>query len=208
MLRHAVVIRFHYSPDDPRFSWRFAFFKSMVLPRLLNQTDQDFEIWLVCHPAHEILIGKLDRKINICTIPEFPSPETFRLVDMSALAQFDIQTSFDTDDLVSLNYIEKIKAEITNNLGRTLLVTFQPYKLDILSLKRYKMWERYGNGKCSMFFSLYQPDKSNYRSVFDFDHSYIGGWCNNIICIPEGYCDMVIHGANWMTHLQPNLGEV
>ena len=207
-MRHGVVTRFHYSPEDARFPWRFAFYKSMVLPRLLNQTCKDFEIWLVCHPDHVALMKSLGEELHVCSIPEFPSPETHRLVDMTALPQFDIQTSFDTDDLVSLDYIARIKEEIANNPDKNLLVTFQPYKLDILSLKRYKMWERYGNSKCSMFFSLYQPDKSNYRSVFNFDHSFIGEWCNNIICIPEGYCDMVIHGTNWMTLLEPNLGVV
>ena len=213
MLRHAVVIRLHYSPDDPRFSWRLAFFKVMVLPRLLNQTNQDFEIWIVCHPEHVNLIKELDGKINVCSIPIFPSPEEARLHGFKTdippdLPQFDIQTAFDSDDLVSLNYIARIKEEIAKRPDKTLLVTFQPYKMDLLTLKRYKMCERYDDGKCSMFFSLYQPDKSDYQHILSFDHSFIGHWCNNIICVPEGYCDMVIHGSNWMTHLQPNLGEV
>ena len=37
-LRHAVIIRMHYQPGDRKFDWRLAFFRSMVLPRLLTQT--------------------------------------------------------------------------------------------------------------------------------------------------------------------------
>ena len=212
-MTHAVIIRLHYLPNDPRFSWRLAFFKSMVLPRLLNQTNQDFEIWIVCHPEHTDLIKGLSEKIRVCPMPTFPAPEEARLHGFKNhiphdLPQFDIQTAYDSDDLVSLNYIAKIKEEIAKSPDKTLLVTFQPYKLALFTLKRYGMYERYGDGKCSMFYSLYQPDRANYQSILNFDHSFIGHWCDNIVCVPEGYCDMVIHGTNWMTGIEPNMGEV
>ena len=208
-LRHAVIIRMHYQPGDPKFDWRLAFFRSMVLPRLLTQTCQDFEIWVVCHPEHvqEIAgIGSIG-SINAVGLPNFSTLGMWTSQDLGdALPRFDLQTALDSDDLVTLNYIDRIREEVGQHLGQKLIVSFQPYKLNLLDLRRYVMWERYCETQCSMFWTLYTPPGEEYRSVLEFDHSFAWKWCPNVVTIPEGYCDMAIHGGNMETGLEPHRG--
>lgn len=213
-LRHAVVIRLHYQPGDPLFAWRLAFFRSMVLPRLAAQTCQDFEIWVVCHPDHVREIESLGN-VHAIGLSDFCVAEAWRGVEWKdswelpeALPRFDIQTALDSDDLVSLDYIARIQEEVAKRLGQPLILSFQPYKLDLLTLCRYVMWERYCETQCSMFWTLYTPPGEEYRSVLEFDHSFAWKWCPNVVTIPEGYCDMTIHGTNMETGLEPNRGEV
>lgn len=208
-LRHAVIVRLHYQPGDLRFGWRLAFFRSMVLPRLASQTCQDFEIWVICHPHHVQEIENLEN-LQARGLSDFPGLSGWKDSQelAEALPRFDIQTALDSDDLVSLDYIARIQEEVGKRLGRTLVLSFQPYKLNLLDLRRYKMWERYHERQCSMFWTLYIPAGQEYRSVIEFDHSFAWKWCSNVVTIPEGYCDMTIHGANMETGLEPHRGEV
>lgn len=206
-MRHAVIIRLHYQPNDPRFEWRLAFFQTMVLPRLEHQTCQDFEIWIACHPWHVARIEALCPMANVVGLPDFPGVDNWNDAQLQGLPRFDLQTSLDSDDLVDLEYIAAIQ-DIARTHPGPLAISFQPYKLNLLTLKRYKMWERYGKHQCSMFFTLHLPADAEYRSVLSFNHSYVPQWCPNVLTCPEGYCDMTIHGANFMTGLEPNLGEV
>ena len=212
-LRHAVVVRLHYQPDDPKFDWRLAFFRAMVLPRLISQRGllrhgEDFEIWVVCHPQHVQKIEALGN-VHVVGLPDFSTLGMWTgqaLAD--ALPRFDIQTALDSDDLVSLDYIARIQEEVGKSLERTLIVSFQPYKVNLLDLRRYVIWERYYEQQCSMFWTLYTPPGEEYRSVLEFDHSFAWKWCPNVVTIPEGYCDMAIHGTNLETGLEPHRGEV
>ena len=206
-MRHAVIVRLHYQPNDPRFDWRLAFFQTMVLPRLLRQTCQLFELWIVCHPRHVARIGALSPVINVVGLPDFPGVDNWGDDQLQMLPRFDLQTSLDSDDLVDLGYIAAIQDIARTHVG-PLVISFQPYKLDLLTLKRYKMWERYGKHQCSMFYTLHLPVDAEYRSVLSLNHSFASQWCPNVLTCPEGYCDMTIHGDNWMTGLEPNLGEV
>ena len=213
-LRHAVVIRFHYQPGDLMFAWRLAFLRSMVLPRLAAQTCQDFETWVVCHPDHVQEIESLGN-VHVVGLLDFCVAEAWKGVEwkdtrelVKALPRFDIQTALDSDDLVSLDYIARIQEEVGKRLDQTFILSFQPYKLNLLDLRRYWMWERYCETQCSMFWTLYTPPGEEYRSVLEFDHSYAWKWCPNVITIPEGYADMTIHGANMETRIEPNNGEV
>lgn len=213
-LSHAVITRMHYPPESPVFPWRLAFYRTMVLPRLLNQTDKNFEVWVVCHPEHMAAVEELGSGIHVCGLPAFPAPffdgrmKELDAKELEVLPQFDIQTSLDSDDLVSLDYIARIKEEVAKRPDRLLALSFQPWKLDLLTLKRYKMSERYGTHQGSMFYSLYQPDKSDYQSIMSINHIYLGVFFTDVVIVAEeGYCDFVIHGANWFTGLTPNLGE-
>ena len=207
-LRHAVIIRMHYQPGDPKFAWRLAFFRSMVLPRLLTQTCQDFEIWVVCHPEHVHEVETLGN-VHVVGLPGFSSLGMWTSQDLGdALPRFDLQTALDSDDLVTLNYIDRIREEVGQRLGQKLIVSFQPYKLYLPEVRRYVMWERYYEQQCSMFWTLYTPPGEEYRSVLEFDHSFAWKWCPNVVTIPEGYCDMVIHGGNMETGLEPHRGVV
>ena len=210
-LRHAIIIRMHYQPGDRKYVWRLAFFRTMVLPRLMAQTCQDFDIWVVCHPAKvkeiESLGNDYPKEVHAVGLPNFSTMGMWNSQELGgALPKFDIQTALDSDDLVALDYIARIREEVGKCLGQMLIVSFQPYKLNLLDLRQYVMWERYYEEQGSMFWTLYTPAGEAYRSVLEFDHSFAWKWCPNVVTIPEGYCDMAIHGGNMETGLEPHRG--
>ncbi len=64
----AFIIRMHFAKDDKRFAWRLAYFQSIVLPKLLAQTDQDFDICIRANEWHAAEIKALSPKIKIFTV--------------------------------------------------------------------------------------------------------------------------------------------
>lgn len=134
-MTHAVVIRFHYPPgyDREKIEWRFAFFRSMVLPRLLAQLNKKFVIAIRTDgsPEWDRRFRELsDRIITFSVnpnfadwIPEGHDPQKFHkkkgrfFVDFAPwesvidLPKFDIQTSVDSDDLIIRpDFIDKIES--------------------------------------------------------------------------------------------------
>ncbi|MDD5643278.1 MAG: glycosyltransferase [Syntrophales bacterium] len=207
---HAIIIRLFFEPEDPRASWRLAFFEAMALPCLQRQTCPDFEIWIRCHPAHRSRLEALDPRIR--TFRDQPRREDAEigLMALASLAgdgadlpRVDIQTRHDSDDLVSRHYVARIRKEVEKAAPGPLVVSFQPFKLDLATLRRHRMATRYHERRCSMFLSLYQPDKSDYRYIYDYNHRLIWAAFSRVATVPEGYCDLVIHGGNCHTKLEP-----
>jgi hypothetical protein len=211
-MSHNIIIRMAYEPDDSRFAWRFAFFQAMCLPRLFRQTDQDFEIWVRCHPEHNDLIGGLHPKVHPFQgygiedgYMGFPmnNPHSERAL----LPRSHIQTRMDCDDLVSKHFVARIHKEVAKQPDKPLLVSFQPWKLDLYTLTRYYMARRY-HGRCtSMFLSLYQPDieGSNYWHIYNYNHCRIWqelGESIKVVTVREGYCDLVVHDDNRLTTIK------
>ncbi len=207
-LSHNIIIRMAYEPSDPRFIWRFAFFQAMCLPRLLRQTDQGFEIWVRCHPEHNGVISGLHPKVHpfqgwgvedgYMGFPEDRSPPD-HILPMS-----HIQTRMDCDDLISKHFVARIHKEVAKQPDTPLLVSFQPWKLDLYTLIRYRMARRYHEQCTSMFLSLYQPDigGGNYWRIYDYNHGRIWkelGVPVKVVTVREGYCDLVVHGDNRLT---------
>lgn len=207
-LSHNIIIRMAYKPDDPRFAWRLAYFQAMCLPRLLRQTDQGFEIWVRCHPEHNAVVGGLHPKVHpfqgwgvedgYMGFPENGDPANH------VLPRSHIQTRMDCDDLVSKHFVARIHKEVAKQADTPLLVSFQPWKLDLYTLTRYSMSRRYHEQCTSMFLSLYQPDisGSRYWRIYDYNHSRIWqelGEPVKVVTVREGYCDLVVHGDNRLT---------
>jgi len=65
MNNHVLIIRFHYEKNDPRFDWRLAYFKAMVLPRILNQSYKNFDIAIWCNPEHDEIFKALSPRIKV-----------------------------------------------------------------------------------------------------------------------------------------------
>jgi hypothetical protein len=198
-MKHGVIIRFNYPEDEPTLKWRLAWFAGAVLPRLENQTDQNFEIWMNVNPAHVERMREVFPYIHYFTTTA--AEKYYDLVFHSdQLPRFDIQTRLDSDDLVTTTYIERIKAEVTGKKEPTV-VSFQPYKLDFFSFQRYKMGKRYHRKSCSMFLSLFIPSEQEYNQIYKYNHRLIYERYPNVITIPEGYADLVIHPHNKITKI-------
>ncbi|MFA5381870.1 MAG: glycosyltransferase [Candidatus Micrarchaeia archaeon] len=207
-LSHIIITRMAFNPEDPQWGWRLPFYQSMALPRLLRQTDQNFEIWVRCHPAHNDIVAALHPKVHPFQgygvedeKMEFPADEQVRNY---RLPRAHIQTRLDCDDLVSEDFVARIHQEVSRGPDKPLLVSFQPWKLDLYTLTRYRMGQRYGSENTSMFLSLYQPEigGGKYWRIMDYRHGHIWrelGEPVEVVTIPEGYCDMVIHDKNKLT---------
>jgi len=127
--------------------------------------------------------------------------------DGADLPRVDIQTRHDSDDLVSRHYVARIRKEVHRLEAcatRPMVVSFQPFKLDLATLRRYRMATRYHARRCSMFLSLYQPDKMDYHYIYDYNHRLIWKAFPQVATVPEGYCDLVVHGGNCHTRIDPH----
>jgi len=214
MLTHAIIIRFHYEKNDPRFEWRLAYFKSMVLPRILAQTSQNFVIAIRCNPCHQKIFNKLSNKIITFTVKnegakykQGPSKKFFYdfcpWSDVNGLEKFDIQTGLDSDDLIAEDYLEKIEKEVfrfrLTNPGKSLHITFQPELFNTKTLEKYSIGQVYNPQMGSAFFSIYQPDKTNYFFAYEESHLTLCRRVNQSIVLPIGSCWASVHEYNEST---------
>lgn len=215
-LSHAVIIRFHYQQDNPKVGFRLAYFQSMVLPRLLNQTRQDFDIWIRCYPWHKEILESMSPRIKTFSIKGedekyISNKERTYFYDfvpwntVVGMPMYDIQTGIDSDDLVREDFIERIEQEIEKNgYDTSLHICFQPYLFDTKSLFQYTMGVKYTPRYGSAFLSLYQPDKSNYVFINNVSHLQLYRYASKSIVVPEGYCWASCHDNNESTKVNDN----
>lgn len=203
---HHVITRMAFKPDDPQWLWRLAFYRSMVLPRFLRQTDQEFDIWVRCYPVHNEIVDSLHPKVH--PYQGYGIEDEIMGIDKTCqnhIPRSHIQTRVDCDDLVGEDFISRIHREVACQPDKPLIVSFQPWKLDLYTLTRYRMGQRYHETSNSMFLSLYQPDiNGEYWDIYYFKHGHLArelGESVRVVTIPEGYCDMVIHDKNMGTSI-------
>lgn len=213
----AFIIRFHYPEDDPRFAWRLAYFKAMVLPRLLAQTYSDFDIAIRCNPAHDHEFAGLAPRLRVFHVQG--EAEQYReqngaryfldfvpWASVEDLPQYDLQMGLDSDDLIRSDYVERIMRELkeANPAGdKKVHISFQPGLFDLKTLRQYEMPQRYGPRCGSAFFALYQPyDSAVYHFAYEASHRYLYRLAEQSLCITEpGYCWATTHDRNESTRL-------
>jgi len=206
-LSHVLVTNMTYTENHPKFKWRLAWYEAMVFPRILKQTNQNFDIAVKYNPIHDELFKKIsDRIITfhekpiVDERPEYKKWDFFtnyiKWKDIEGLDMYDIQTYLSSDDLVSPEYIQRVKDEVAKNLDTSLHINFQPKLFDLWNLDVKEMRKKYSSGSASGFLSLYQPDKTNYVFIREDDHKRMAKHARKSITIPEGYCWISIHGAN------------
>jgi len=213
-MTHAIIIRMHYPEGDPRFEWRLAYFQAMVLPRLLGQTDQNFDIAVRCYAWQEERIKSLSKKIITFRVKdEFERVRKVRgkkyfvdfakWEDVEGLKKYDIQSGLDSDDLVSPKYIETIHRMVdASSKWQSLHISFQPRVFDAMTFKTGDIGVKYSEKKGSAFMSIYQPNKENYRFVYEESHLRIGRHFDKSIIIGPGFCWATVHGNNFSTKLK------
>lgn len=216
-MTHAVIIRMHYPPGDPRFAWRLAYFYSMVLPRLLAQTDQNFDIWIRCRAEDVAVIQSLHPRLHTFQVKNEAEQSVQKYgrryfqdfvpwADVVGLPQYDIQTGLDSDDLVRKDFIERISYEVgqwkdsTLGKGHALHISFQPQLFDLKTLQQYSMSQRYNPKKGSAFMALYQPNFGpGYRFIYEDSHLRLWRFAAHSITLPVGYCWASCHDLNEST---------
>jgi len=203
-MNKAFTIRFHYAKDHPDFEWRFNYFKKEVLPRILNQTQQDFDICIWCEKHHEELFRSLSPKIKTFQAT-YEKRESAYFIDYTpfentvGLERYNIQIGLDSDDLIVSDFFAKVNSLCVGN--NKLHISFQPIKLDIKSGDKYLM-KQYTKIDGSPVFVLYQPSLANYIFAYHTSHRKIHQFADETILIPEGFCYMSIHDLNDSTDIK------
>jgi hypothetical protein len=213
MKTHVIIIRMHYPVWDKRWPWRLEYFRKEVLPRLIDQTDQNFDIAIRCNPAHAETLRKLSHKIRTFQVRH--ESERVKITnnkkyfidfvkwhDVIGLPKYDIQSGLDSDDLVATDYIENIHKIISeNDQTKSLHISFQPEVFNTMTKKTYGIGIEYGPKKGSAFFSIYQPNKENYIFAYEYSHLKLWKHFDKSITLPAEKCWASVHGHNFSTKI-------
>jgi hypothetical protein len=213
-MKTAFIIRFHYEKNDPRFEWRFEYFKNEVLPRILNQTEKNFDIAIRCNSAHDNLFLNLSPRIRVFHVKnesaQYKGNYFFDFVpwsDVLDLPKYEIQLGLDSDDLIERYYVEDIFNQIEKILMKLpndepVHICFQPELFDVKTQRPYRMPQRYSLKKGSAFFAIFQPEGTEpYRFAYEESHLTIGLHFENRLVLPSGSCFASCHEFNESTHV-------
>ena len=191
---------------------RIEFFNRFTLPSLLNQTFQDFRIFLICGNKHKAYTSKFkwNKRVEICygkgkvgtivTDPGYPKPglkvEEFEKIDTDYL----IITRLDSDDL----FHREAMAEVRDNAERVLPAD----RRKCLAFKKYLIWDRRGkfirplHNKPSPPFIVHIFPKSIYKNYWNFasqhflNHRFMGGGEPDTIELSADRVCVTKHGEN------------
>jgi hypothetical protein len=215
-MKHAIIIRFHYPKDHPKFEWRFAYFQAIVLPALLRQDNKNFDICIWCNEWHKERIQKLSPRIKTFGInPEaegkiktgYEQKAKIFHVDfvdwenVIGLEKYDIQTAVDSDDIIlRKDFIDRIEKECQTAKG-SLHLSFQPYMFHVPTLTTYTCPVPYKMSYGSPFYSIYQPNKEKFIFVYHDSHLKMSKYMKESRIIEVGYCTFSVHAKNESTYL-------
>jgi len=221
-MKTAFIIRLHYQKSDPKWPWRLAYFQAMVLPKLLAQTDQDFDICVRVNDHHAEQVQALSDRIKIFTVkrqhrhyvkPGYVYKRRKYFVDFldfnmtQGLEKYDIQIGIDSDDMILRDdFVERVKLECMRKPDKSLHIGFQPHIFQPSTLRMFKCPVEYNDGRGSPVFVLYQPldvPFYNKKYVFAYEDSHLKlpGYMDRKIRIEEDFCCYSVHDNNASTGL-------
>jgi hypothetical protein len=205
-----IITRFHYPKNSKGWDWRYQFYSNEVLPRILAQTDNNFDIWIWCEPWQNDSLKSLSNRISTFTGQwDYQNSSLFSdftdYSKLNGLPKYQIQIGLDSDDLIEPGFIEHVHELCHGN--KSIFVSFQPYKLDIVSNKKYKFnpmnrYEKINRG--SPIFAFYQPVlNDNFKFAYHASHLKMPQYASKHIFEPEGLVSMGIHHLNDSTRIWP-----
>jgi len=197
MNNHVVVTRLLYK-DYYDFRKRLELYKETALDCLKKQTNQSFDIAVLCNPEHQEDIRELgiipffrkDRQLGGHVGKYWHTMTPWENIE--GLKKYKIQTNLDSDDIASADYIEKIKSIARGD--KSLHIHFQPRLYNYNTGEEKKTNIRYNNSG-SMFYSLYQPT-GKYTYIGHDSHKEMGSYASKSILVGEGYAWLTIHDNN------------
>lgn len=197
-MKHIVVTRMLYTDND-RFFKRLELYKKYTLKSLKEQSVHNFDIAVLCNRKHKEAIRELG------VIPFFVGKDNFGQRDktwhckvswseIEGLGKYDIQSNIDSDDWVCHKYIEKIQELSVGD--KSIHIHFQPLLFNLKTQEIKAMRNRYDSNNGSAFYSLYQPDKTNYIYIGQDGHRRMQNYADKTIIICESYAYVGIHDDN------------
>lgn len=201
----ALIIRMCYRDlvsDAAR--WRFDFFEHEVLPRILDQTTNRFDIWVWTNPAHAEEVESMSQHITTFTVKTELSPLMSRIPWQSVVGvpRYPVQLRLDSDDLIGPRYVEIALASLRSLHKARSVVYFQPMKYELSTKSVYAMRKPYTGKRMSAFLALQQPTTpKHYNWVYGIGHTKMARFAEAVLSIPAGHCWMTVHDFNDTTAL-------
>lgn len=203
----AVITRLHYDLGDPKFLPRVAMYEQYALKSLLNQTDQDFDIWIWAEEHHRKQIEKIHPRIKVFTADwvRRGSPHKTKFwIDytpfekVKGLPKCTTVVSLDSDDELDPEGIANIRECAIGQ--QNLAFSFQPIKRDLATGKKYRMKSYEQRKKIAPIFALYQPNDP-YLFIYEYGHysKMPEKFAGRIYYFDEGKTYMNIHDFNEST---------
>lgn len=198
----AVITRLAYKKDDPKFPWRLETYKKYTLPSLLNQTDDDFDIWVWCKPHHDEIIKALDPRIQVFHGEWIPRENTkyftsfVKWDELEGLPKYTAQLGLDSDDELAPTAIATIKKSL--NGGRKA-ISLQPIKRELETGKTYEMTSYAEIDRIAPIFCLYQPSEEDWIFAYQYGHYSEMPAQFEVIVYLYGLATMNIHDSNCST---------
>lgn len=209
-MSHIIVNKLYYQNEQDLLT-RIKIYKKITLPSLLEQTNQNFDIGVLCNPKHEDIIREIHPRI----IPFFSDvPTSFRFIDgvkfyihflkwgdIYGIEKYDIQTCVSSDDYVKPEFTQKIEDVIREeDDGKSTHIYFEPRLMKLITGETKDMLMKYREGFTSGFYSIYQPNKDPYIYVGQECHTKIGNLFEKSIMVKGDYCYIGIHDTNDSSH--------
>lgn len=210
-MKKAFIIRFHYAENDPRFTWRFEYFKNEVLPRILKQGD-DFDICIRCNPHHDNLFLNLHKRIKVFHMKdEYVKHNGQRFFydflpfeNAEGLEKYNVQFGLDSDDLIDDDYADTLLKALKPAIerGETGHVSMQCDYYDVASKEFHPAPNKYSLSRGSAFFAIYQPDNTiGHYFPYHESHITIAKRFMHRFFIPEIKCHASVHTHNESTYI-------
>lgn len=201
----AVITRFHYPRHDPRFNWRFDYYAHETLPRLLDQTDKNFDIWVWCEPHHDARFKRLHPRINVFH-GTYDKRQSHLFIDytsyerLTGLPKYPIQFGLDSDELVEPGIIEHARKLCKGE--QSIHISYQPILYDVATGRKFHMKRTYGGHFGSAIFAFYQPNLgSNWKFAYHTSHIRLPKLAEVRLREPAGFVYVSVHHQNDSTRL-------
>ena len=192
--RIAIIVRSCYPDVMPQQALRRY---DKFLESLANQTDKDFDVYVLCR----FLLGSIGLESNIPRMHEFSEHQGINVrYDDPPKYTYEIEARIDNDDIVSPQYVEKLRQIYNLTNCDTFMINPIPVKLDART-GRYWMHEQpYDEEGTSMFCVLCQKkEKKHY--IYDRPHIRMAKQVGTVVMMEAGHTFLVCHGANQLSKI-------
>jgi|GEM_PF-4852046 len=185
--KHLILTRFNYKEDYEYLDERIKLFNKYTLPNVKNQTNQDFE-WIFF--SDKELDINFENKFFV-TLSKYKQYKK----ELEQEYEYLIETRLDNDDVISLNFVNKIQSYFKEFIDYQDNFVIEPrgYRYDFRNDTFYED-KLYNMSFSSPFLSLVSKLGSD-KYVFDFVH---GQMCKEYptYFIQEREWVQMIHSSN------------
>lgn len=208
----AVITRFHYPKGHPKFLWRFSYYARETLPALLNQTDDNFDIWVWCEPHHDKMFRRLHPRIKVFH-GTYEKRDSHLFIDYTSyenirgLPKYKIQIGLDSDDIPEPGLVEHARANCKGT--QSIHISYQPILLDTTTGNKFHMKRVYGGHFGSAIFAFYQPDLgNNWKFAYHTSHIRLPRLAKIKKRVSEGFVLVSLHQQNDSTNLHKHARQL